>query len=446
MEVTNKSFQQNLPSIIQAIQSCDYYAIDTEYSGFAISQRDKASPYDSLQTRYQKIKFLCQNHLGWQIGLSTFKYDADTMSYQCMTYSFPIFPNDSKMSNRSFIITSNALRFLYKYHFSFYKTITEGIGFQQAAKKKEVINAISDVLLNKDPLSDVKIHPGKESKKEISKIKERLSDWLLKEEDSISIEYSSEFIKDCLLESDYFKHLKVNIKIEPNKLILTKNTSTLKITVPNMDESQITKELLYKEEMGISLLVSELVKCKKPLVGHNFMYDLAFFYYQFIDDFPDTYEQYKERLHECFPIVYDTKIIANTLKDKFPCTDLETIIKKLPTLNKSLVKFTFPSGFANLEESDAVHDAGFDAYCTGKAFAIMAKLVELDNSLKYKGVSESKIKQLKDQHKVHNHNSEDLKSDGRENRKKIRKEKRQETIKLNNKTNKEEHTDIKPTL
>lgn len=128
--------------------------------------------------------------------------------------------------------------------------------------------------------------------------------------------------------------------------------------------------------MGLSLLISELIYYKKPLVGYDCIYDIGFLFYQFIDDFPDTYELFKERVHDCFPTVYDTKVIAGFHKDKLSCTNLETLTTKVAALNGGVVKFTFPSGFANYEESVVEHSAGFNAFCAGKVFAIMAKLIE----------------------------------------------------------------------
>eukprot|EP00826_Nyctotherus_ovalis_P045453 TRINITY_DN5036_c0_g1_i7.p1 TRINITY_DN5036_c0_g1~~TRINITY_DN5036_c0_g1_i7.p1 ORF type:complete len:199 (-),score=50.60 TRINITY_DN5036_c0_g1_i7:146-742(-) len=158
--------------------------------------------------------------------------------------------------------------------------------------------------------------------------------------------------------------------------------------------------------MGLSLLISELIYYKKPLVGHNFMYDIGFLYYQFIDDFPDTYELFKHRVHDCFPTIYDTKVIADFHKDKFPCTDLETVAKKATALNHGVVKFAFSSGFANYEESVAECSAGFDAFCVGKVFVIMAKLIETRKSSLVSVENEKskanvgKVKSGKEEHKI----------------------------------------------
>eukprot|EP01022_Parablepharisma_sp_SALTPOND_P016724 TRINITY_DN2520_c0_g1_i1.p9 TRINITY_DN2520_c0_g1~~TRINITY_DN2520_c0_g1_i1.p9 ORF type:complete len:336 (+),score=46.55 TRINITY_DN2520_c0_g1_i1:10321-11328(+) len=137
------------------------------------------------------------------------------------------------------------------------------------------------------------------------------------------------------------------------------------------------KVKLHKEEMGISLVVSALIRCKKPMVGHNFIYDVGFLYHQFIDDLPENYELFKKRVHDCFPEIYDTKIIARAHNGNYPHYDLEHVLRRSRELNKDVVKFFFPPEFRNLEEVKEGHDAGFDAFCAGKAFAIMANLIKL---------------------------------------------------------------------
>ena len=127
MEVTIKSFQEKLPSILEAINTCDFYAIDTEFSGFTLNLRDRGHVYDTMEDRYQKLKFVCQNYLAWQLGLTTFKYNPISNNYQCKTYSFPVFPRDSLISKRSYIMSSGALKFLVQHNFPFSRMIDEGL-------------------------------------------------------------------------------------------------------------------------------------------------------------------------------------------------------------------------------------------------------------------------------------------------------------------------------
>lgn len=41
--------------------------------------------------------------------------------------------------------------------------------------------------------------------------------------------------------------------------------------------------------MGFSLVVEMLAEAKKPIVGHNMIYDILYLYNQFVDELPDTY-------------------------------------------------------------------------------------------------------------------------------------------------------------
>jgi hypothetical protein len=38
--------------------------------------------------------------------------------------------------------------------------------------------------------------------------------------------------------------------------------------------------------------VEELIAAKKPIIGHNMIYDIIYLYNQFIDDLPQTYPEF----------------------------------------------------------------------------------------------------------------------------------------------------------
>jgi poly(A)-specific ribonuclease len=53
---------------------------------------------------------------------------------------------------------------------------------------------------------------------------------------------------------------------------------------------------MFTSEMGFSLVVQMLIDAKKPLIGHNMMYDIIYVYGQFIDDLPETYQEFITRV------------------------------------------------------------------------------------------------------------------------------------------------------
>lgn len=79
--------------------------------------------------------------------------------------------------------------------------------------------------------------------------------------------------------------------------------------------------------MGFSLIIDEIIKAKKPLIGHNCMYDWLFVYNQFIAELPETYEQFANQWNKCFPLTFDNKVLAFNSKN-FSKTSLGEVYNK----------------------------------------------------------------------------------------------------------------------
>lgn len=63
-------------------------------------------------------------------------------------------------------------------------------------------------------------------------------------------------------------------------------------------ENTLEKKILSKveKELGFSIVMDELINAKKPLIGHNMIYDMMFFYNHFITDLPSTYNEFAEEV------------------------------------------------------------------------------------------------------------------------------------------------------
>ena len=70
------------------------------------------------------------------------------------------------------------------------------------------------------------------------------------------------------------------------------------------------KKELYIYEMGFSLVVKEMISAKKPIIGHNCMYDLLYLYNQFIDELPSTFNEFVLKWNTLFPETFDSKVLA----------------------------------------------------------------------------------------------------------------------------------------
>jgi len=62
--------------------------------------------------------------------------------------------------------------------------------------------------------------------------------------------------------------------------------------------------------MGFSLVMQLLANSKKPLVGHNMIYDITFLMNQFLKELPSTFNEFSIDVNNHFPRLYDTKVLS----------------------------------------------------------------------------------------------------------------------------------------
>jgi poly(A)-specific ribonuclease len=66
---------ESLPVLLETIREADFIAYDTEFSGLNIGFADKVHDYETLESRYQKLKHACTRLHAFQFGFCTFKWD-----------------------------------------------------------------------------------------------------------------------------------------------------------------------------------------------------------------------------------------------------------------------------------------------------------------------------------------------------------------------------------
>lgn len=181
---------------------------------------------------------------------------------------------------------------------------------------------------------------------------------------------------------------------------LTKQVASLAVeeskqaSAESQSQSQKDKHVqdMFKTEMGFSYVVKKLIEVQKQkpiaLVGHNMMYDVIYFYNQFIGALPETYADFVKLWHACFPLTLDTKVLA-CRSDVFSKTVLGTMFEKCQRDKKFMnllhFRFDLENGFSNYEGSNLLshyHEAAYDAYMTGYCYAMILKFMEIDELYK----------------------------------------------------------------
>jgi len=150
--------------------------------------------------------------------------------------------------------------------------------------------------------------------------------------------------------------------------------------------------------MGFSLVMQEIINTKKPLIGHNCMYDWLYCYNQFVAKLPETYTEFVHEWHSKFPNTFDNKVLAFNSKVFFK-TGLGDLYEKVTNddrYSKNLrFKFDLKNECSNYDGTGMLshyHEAAYDAHMTGVVFGHILKLKEMDNVKFSSGSKEEKKK------------------------------------------------------
>ena len=145
------------------------------------------------------------------------------------------------------------------------------------------------------------------------------------------------------------------------------------------EKDQKDMDAMFKSQLGFTAVIKIMKEAKKPLIGHNMVYDAGFIFQQFIDDLPETFDEFRDEWRQVFPMTYDTKVFCLDSGSSGK-TDLEALFSKCTNGKnfKGHVNFELDPQIVNPEKfKEMAHEAAFDAYMTGVCFASISKYIEI---------------------------------------------------------------------
>lgn len=89
--------------------------------------------------------------------------------------------------------------------------------------------------------------------------------------------------------------------------------------------------------------------------------------HNFVQELPPTFLEYSKLVNETFPVLIDTKLLANHLRRDFPRLNnyLDGMYRDCFENNDLLYKY---NNVVSTRKDEKFHDAAFDAYVTGVFF------------------------------------------------------------------------------
>lgn len=388
MDVTKHNFVDILQSIQDLIRDCDFIAFDLEMSGISL---DKPQVSDSSEMRYSKLSRAASSFLVIQMGICFFTKTSDD-TFAVHPFNFHLFPGDgSGVGRKTFLSSCSSLSFLAEHGMDFNKWVRDGIPF--ISKGDEQYFRDRFMHQKKDSWRSKKISLKDDSELgKVHELMEGFDDWVQSEQTEFTFKPCNPYFRRYIYEDVQarFPDISMESKVsseDPEKYIVASKLSEDEKVEREAEAAQV-KEKQLRERMGFRNLFVQLMESRKPMVGHNCLMDLMFMYNAFHLPLPDTFVEFKQQLLQCFPAIYDTKLMAQQKSHQkadgatfFSKTALGQLFETVKTEASQTSQTVFPNlprlSFHFSEESqnylsnssEAFHDAGFDAFITGFIFA-----------------------------------------------------------------------------
>ncbi|XP_021696424.1 poly(A)-specific ribonuclease PARN isoform X2 [Aedes aegypti] len=393
MEITTKNFIEQLPTIRQTIREASFFAIDGEFTGLT-SDRN-VLPFDTPEEVYLKTIDNSADFVIIQLGLCAFRVDPESgqVSYKC--FNFYCYP---KGRMHIFSCQGESMRFLAENGFDFNKLFREGLSYcgeadedrlrtelkERQDQRAAALEAKEEENGNNDSLNMVPVPP--EEEKLMKEISERIEEFLKSEDKDYTITNCNGFQRKLvyqMIDSQFRKTVSTSsVTLENNhKAILVERKRTKEQEL-KLEEERVAQENEDLERMvGLSLVLQELSRARKLIIGHNMLLDLLFIIRQFFRPLPHCYQEFKKIVRELFPLILDTKYLCTNgeLKVHVYSSVLGHVFE---AVNKA--PFNIPEVTCGFEEHKyspddmKQHDAGYDAYLTGLCFLGLASFFKVD--------------------------------------------------------------------
>ncbi|KAG0295944.1 hypothetical protein BGZ98_001170 [Dissophora globulifera] len=371
MEILRDNFGKELHYIKEAIDECEFIAIDAEFSGLH-TEPSKRNIGTTLEEAYEDLRRSASQFLTVQIGISTFTFDPRNGSYLAKPFNFFIFPTTFtgySPQGRCFLTEASSLDFLAKNNFDFNKWVYRGVHYMTKAEEEQFRNQRKKQLNN--DFDVIGVDPVHQSW--LTENINLIAEWKSNPNalNFININTTNGYQKRLIFQEVRKKWgTELNAQSKGGHINITHGT---KMSDRDLEQQKKQQQETIQREVenarGFRSVIDMLSACGKPIVGHNIVVDLAYILAQFVGPLPQTMEGYKRMIHQTFPIVIDTKYVSYTaevLRGLAYDSTLGGLENMVGTVQFMGCPKIIPHFRHNRYLSrDLSHEAGYDAYVTG---------------------------------------------------------------------------------
>lgn len=408
IDVDIRNFDESLVrQVCESLTSdeTEFVSFDLEMSGIQCKGGLQAEPYDTVTTRFLKVRGAASQFTIMQFGLTIFKKSVEG-TRQEETYCFYLFPRALKLTNdqnlnQDFLISAASMAFHARNGFDFNRWVSHGIGFVNR-QEHSVVHSTSngvDTASNQEELwSKYLVIPagslepavfagdwsvyGSLSGRSTGELEEAyagfqnfMAEFRQTECSSVGLSKSPFFaipvLSGGLLTVKAFLS---RAKAEYPELCIFELLSGGGTGFPERVVTPLRRTDAVRRLTGFFDIWDALLKCGKPIVLHNGFLDILFAYQCFEDDLPKTIGEVRTRMTAKGARFYDTRLLAVESGVLSPAQIASgTSLSALNELYQGHPHYmATDSGDGIGYDESQFHNAGFDSLITGRVFACLS--------------------------------------------------------------------------
>ncbi|CAM36572.1 conserved hypothetical protein [Leishmania braziliensis MHOM/BR/75/M2904] len=420
MQVRRDNFPAVFPHFQKLLHTCDFYAVDEEMTGIGVPEVTETITFAPSETYHSK-RLAASRYSIIQVGVCLFRRIPVSSSaaaagvgapapqrYVAYPFNFLLFPqfaDDYTAEERAgdVVVSPSALAFLRRHGMDFQRWVYDGMAFcdasREAALRARLAATVSQPETAAESLfTDAERLWLEEARQTAQALVGRVeAAWAEARQQkvgsvsflaSVAVEGGKEAVLPVQASRAAREQLELELAREYPQLSVRSRRagpSGYVVTLAVLSPEEVSKHAwraAQKERrqlldtVGFRLVFTELVKSRKPCVGHNCFADWLFLMSAMDGALPEQLPQWKARARELFPCMWDTRYLASR-HDLFPRSRFDNI--SLGGLHEAYMGASphctveLPLGFEGYDPvtllgrggSNAAHEAGYDALMTG---------------------------------------------------------------------------------
>jgi len=431
MDVDADNFEEALGLLELHLPKAAYVAVDLEMTGIMGPPDTKVCAGDVPQVQYTKSRaVVCRPYNIVQVGICLFE-ERTPGHFECRPFNVFVFPRpfherDSegrqvKVDDHFMGLSASSMRFLSGNGLDFNRWVSKGVSYTRGDIEEELLKTLPGAAKEGSAPPAKEGGGGKDGKDKpeptkpqditlVNDIMQKVADFAASGGQEMKLPNMNAFIALVLRNkiAESHPHLTVEKRANPS------NPSWQERWVTNLSEDglrardAVTRQRIMSH-IGFRRMWNLLKTHRRPIVLHNGFFDLLFMHQAFEAPLPHALEEFKGVLRNCFPNIFDTKVLAEaavlagilgTSRSALP--ELATFLEKKLSQAGAVVEtaagngsavvdvdlaaaevtfgqpvgnavtFAMAEGFGSYTAEGgagaAFHTAGYDAWQTGRIF------------------------------------------------------------------------------